>query len=63
LNEATHDVDGRIMAVKQGRSGNNTNWAGGCCEDNLFLSLVRHAPSSRLWFINSRVDSRAFHHG
>ncbi len=30
LNETTHDVDGGVMAVKQGRSGNDANGSSRC---------------------------------
>ena len=54
LDEAPHDVDGGVVAVKQGRCRDDTNGAGARREHDLFV--LGHAPSSSLWFINSRVE-------
>jgi hypothetical protein len=53
LNQATHDVDGGIVAVKQRGCGDDTDWTSRGLEHRFF---VRHDASTHLWFINSRVN-------
>jgi hypothetical protein len=54
LNQASHDIDGRIMAVEQGRCSDDSDRAGRRLEHGVFIG---HADATGCWFIKSALTS------